>query len=277
MITSTAGAQKMVKFLLLILFGTSAIMAVARDGTCGDFGFKQAYKSIEVQGNTVCFLYTKASEQDEGQLSVDPHGISIYKMSKAEEPTLIYELPYAGTEGKINDAFLLDVDGSYGEGLFILHSVETPSSWDPVSDIYDVSVIKLQSETLVHDQKLSRFFDLGGDLVDSQGRPTYTYPYKDRKSVEEAIRSPVFHAVASSTSVEGTIKEKVFLYGGDSEPAMQDPSKKYLIEGDQVVVKDSMAGWCKVMYAGKPKPITMWTQCTAITFQADYQNVKVEL
>jgi hypothetical protein len=76
----------------------------------------------------------------------------------------------------------------------------------------------------------------------------------------------VFQVVNSSTPVEGTIKEKTFLYGGDSEPAMQDPSKKYLIKGDQVMLEDSVAGWCKVSYVAAVKPITMWVQCKAIVF-----------
>ncbi|MNP37927.1 hypothetical protein D3C76_1314040 [compost metagenome] len=126
--------------------------------------------------------------------------------------------------------------------------------------------MRLQNKALVKDQAVSRFFDMGGDLVDAQGMPSYIYPYKDRKSVEEAIRSPIFQTVNSSNSIKGTIKEKTFLYGGDTEPAMQDPSKMYLIKGDQITVEDSMAGWCKVSYAVKTKLITMWVQCKSIVF-----------
>ncbi len=267
----------MIKFLLLILFFVSAATAVAGDRACSDIGLRQAYPSIEVRGITACFVYTKTDVQYEGQLSRDPDGISVYSISESEKPTLVYEFPYAGTEGKINDAFLLTVDGVHDEMLFVIHSIETPRSWESVSDVYDVSVIKLQGEVLIQDLKLSRFFRLGGDLVDTQGRPTYIYPYKDKKSVEETVRSPLFHAINASTPIEGTIQEKSFLYGGDSEPAMQDPSKMYLIKGDQITLEDSMAGWCKVSYAAKAKLIRMWVQCKTIDFPKDYQILKSKL
>ena len=256
----------MVKVLSAILILASITTAAASDRECNDLGLKQAFSSINVQGVMACFLYTEAGVQQEGQLSRDPDGVSVYSISKSGKSALVYEFPYAGTKGEINDVFLLSVDDARDDMLFVIHSVETPRSWNTVSDVYDVSVIGLQDGALVQDRKLSRFFDLGGDLVDAQGAPSYIYPYKDRKSVEDAIRSPAFQAVNSSASIKGTIKEKTFLYGGGAEPTMQDPSKMYLIKGDQITVEDSMAGWCKVSYAAKTKLITMWVQCKSIVF-----------
>ncbi len=106
-------------------------------------------------------------------------------------------------------------------------------------------------------------------MLDSEGRSTYLFPYKDKKSIDEVVNSPLFQVVNSSASVKGTIKEKAFLYGGDSEPVIQDPSKMYLIEGDQVTVEDSIAGLCKISYEAKTKPITMWVKCNSIIFSKD--------
>lgn len=256
----------MIKILSIILFLVSITTAAASDRACNEIALDQAYRYIDMRGTRACFVYTKTDEQYGGQLSRDPDGISVYAISKSGKPTLVYELPYAGTKGKVIDAFLLSVDGGPDEMLFVIHSIETPRSWDAVSDIYDVSVIRLQEETLVQDKKLSRFFDLGGNLVDAQGRTTYLYPYKNKKTVEEAVRSRLFDAIHSSTPIEGTMQEKSFLYGGELEPFLQDPSKMYLIKGDQITLKDSTAGWCKVSYTTKTKPITMWVQCKSIKF-----------
>ena len=42
--------------------------------------------------------------------------------------------------------------------LFVIHRMETPRAWDPVSDIYDVSVIGLEGDTLLLDKKTYSFF-----------------------------------------------------------------------------------------------------------------------
>ena len=146
--------------------------------------------------------------------------------------------------------------------------METPRAWDPVSDIYDVSVIRLEDETLLLDRKRTRFFDLGGDSVDEQGRSTYIYPYKDKKSVEAVVGSPLFNTIIADKEITGTIIEKTFLFDGGSEPEQQSQTKMYLIDGDRVVVTDSTAGWCKISYQAKIKTITKWAQCKSINFSA---------
>jgi hypothetical protein len=150
--------------------------------------------------------------------------------------------------------------------LFVIRSIETSRLWGSVSDVYVVSVIRLQDGALIHDRKLSRFFDLGGDLVDTQGHPMYIYPYKIQKAVEDVVRSPLFYAIHSSIPIEGTIQESSFIYGGELEPDLQGLRKMYLIKGDQVIVENSMAGWCKVSYLEKAKLITKWVQCRSIVF-----------
>ncbi|MBO0494149.1 hypothetical protein [Pseudomonas sp. Marseille-Q1929] len=71
---------------------------------------------------------------------------------------LVYDLPYAGTKGVINDVFAFSVADASEKVLFVVHSVEAPMSWDAVSDIHDVAVIRAQAGRLVKDEKLSRFF-----------------------------------------------------------------------------------------------------------------------
>ena len=254
---------------LIIFFGYllgSAAMA-SNEGCCAT-GLREAYSSMDVHGMKACFVYTKAGGQTEGQLSRDPDGISLYSVISSEKPKLVHEFPYAGTEGTITDTFLLPVGEGGEEMLFVIHRMETPRTWDPVSDIYDVSVIRLEGDDLLLDQKRTRFFDLGGDFVDEQGRSTYIYPYKDKRSVEEAVGSPLFHTIIADKKITGTILEKTFLYEGGSEPVQQSPTKMYLVDGDRVLVTDSTAGWCKVSYQAKVKIVDKWVQCKSISFSA---------
>lgn len=233
---------------------------------CSGIGLREAFSSIDVDRVNACLVYTKTDVQSEEQLSRESDGISIYSVVSSDTPRLVYEFPCAGTEGKVTDAFFLPVGG---EGmLFVIHRIEAPRSWDSVGDIYDVSVFRLEGDNLLLDKNFTRFFDLGGDSVDEQGRLTYIYPYKDKKSVEAVVGSPLFYSIIADKEITGTILEKTFLFDGGSEPIQQSKTKMYLIEGDRVLVTDSTAGWCKVSYEAKIKMITKWAQCKSINFSA---------
>ena len=234
---------------------------------CEDIGLKSAFPSIKVEGVTACFLYTKTNKLEKNQLSIDPDGLILYSISESQKPKLIYEFPYAGTKGEIQDAFITSVDGGPDRRLFVIHRIETPSSWESTSDIYDVIAIKFENNILTLDKQISRFFDMGGDLIDSPGNVIYRYPYKNKASIKTALNSSLFNAANSASRLEGVIRENTFLYEGDHAPAIQDRSKIYLTKGDLVVLKDSVAGWCKVSHEGKVKTVEMWTQCQAIAFQ----------
>ncbi len=258
----------MIKLIVLFFGCLLGATAIASDEGCSAIGLREAYGYMDIHGVKACFVYTKAEVKTEGQLSRDPEEISLYSVAPSENPKLVYEFPYAGTEGTITDAFFLPVGGKGEEMLFVIHRMETPRAWDPVSDIYDVSVIRLEGKTLLLDRDRTRFFDLGGDSVDEQGRSAYTYPYKDKKSVEAVVGSPLFYSIIADKEITGTILEKTFLFDGGSEPIQQSKTKMYLIEGDRVLVTDSTAGWCKVSYQARIKMITKWAQCKSINFSA---------
>ncbi|WP_433736006.1 hypothetical protein [Pseudomonas putida] len=268
MLILAVGVIEMIKLIVFFayLFGSTA---VASDVDCGSTGFREAYHSMDAHGVKACFVYTKTDVETEKQLSRDPDEISLYSVVSTEKPKLIYEFPYAGTQGKITDAFFLPVDGVLDEMLIVIHRMEAPRSWDSVSDIHSVSIIKREGNTLALDKKRTRFFDLGGSNVDEEGHSTYVYPYKDKESVEEAVSSKLFSAIIADKKITGTILEKTYLNEGASEPIPQYSSKMYLIKGDRVLVEDSTAGWCKVSYQSKVKMITKWAQCKSINFSAN--------
>lgn len=253
------------EFVATVLFLTALEQASAH--ACDGLGLDSAYRSISMEGVTACFLYTKTNKLEKNQLSIDPDGLTLYSISEFQKPKLIYEFPYAGTKGEIQDAFIASVDGGPDRRLFVIHRIETPSSWESTSEIHDVIAIKLEHNILTLDKHVSRFFDMGGDLIDSSGNVIYRHPYKNKASIKTALNSSLFNAANSASRLEGVIRENTFLYEGDHAPAIQDRSKIYLTKGDLVVLKDSVAGWCKVSHAGKVKTVEMWAQCQAIAFQ----------
>jgi hypothetical protein len=236
--------------------------AVAESRTCEGIGMGQAYQTILMNETAVCFIYAESSEAEKGALSTPAYGMYIYYVSRVGRLTFAQELPYAGTKGRIHDVFLSHAAGA--EALFIIYSIEKPRSWDSISDIYGVSVLGFHGDTLIQDKKLSRFFGMSGDFSELQSGEYYSYPYKKRASIEEALRSPEFLLTASIIPVKGVVKAKAFLYGGDLEPTVK--TRMYLIGGDQVMVQDSTEGLCKISYAAKKKTITKWILCSMIDF-----------
>ena len=235
---------------------------------CNSIGLREAYSSMDIDRVNACIVYTKTDLPVNAQQPRKPDGISLYSVIPSKSPKLVYEFPYLGTEGVITDAFFLPVGEGGEELLFIVHRMEIPRVWDPASDIYDVSVFRLEADTLLLDKKLTRFFHLGGDDMDKQGRITYVYPYKDKKSIEKTVSSPLFHAILTGKAITGSIMEKAFLYDGGSEPLLQYAPKMYLIKGDKVLAEDSWGGWCRISYQTTIKTITKWTQCKSINFSA---------
>lgn len=256
----------MMRLIFVFLCFVSMQCVGANKQTCNDIGLQLAYRPIDAEGVTACFVYTKTTALKEGQLSVDPDGVALYSVSESQKPELIYEFLYAGTNSDIRDAFIAPVSERHDRRLFVIHRIDAPSSWDAVNDVYEVLAVKFENGSLILDDKISRFFDAGGDLVDSQGKPIYIYPYKDKKSIEKVISSSLFKIINPAVRVKGVIREKTFLYEGNYAPAIQSRSKMYLIKGDPVVLKDSVAGWCKIFYAGKTSQIEKWVQCQAIIF-----------
>lgn len=96
----------------LIVFGCLlGSTAIAGNEECSGIGPREAYNSLDVHGLKACFVYTKVSVKNERTYSRDPDGVSLYSVISSENPKLVYELPYAGTEGAITDAFFFQLLG----------------------------------------------------------------------------------------------------------------------------------------------------------------------
>jgi hypothetical protein len=224
-----------------------SVTAGAKADACVELGLEQAFPPIANNAVVACFVFKPVEVLHKGQISRDPDGLAVYSVTTSNAPVLVYEFPYAGTEGSIEAAFYQSVGNE--TVMLVIHRFDPPRSWDVVSDLYDVSVMRLEGGGFVYDKKLSRFFGLGGDLVDNKRKKTYTFPYKSKVSVKRAINSDLFKAVAQSALIEGTIFEKTFLHEGDTEPRFARPANMYLVPGDIVEVIDTTGGWCKVSFS----------------------------
>jgi hypothetical protein len=254
--------KRLIELTLIALLTVFSANAIAKQQPCADLGLEQAFPPVEQLDVVGCFVFKPRQLRDEGQISTDPDGLALYGVTESSTPALIYEFPYAGTEGSIEGAFYQSVENE--KFLLVIHKFDPPRSWDVVSDLYDVSVFRLESGGLVHDEKLSRFFGLGGELADEKGKIVYRFPYTSELSVKRAVSSDLFKAVVRSALIKGIISGKTFLYEGNTEPRFKQPSKMYLVPGDIVEVVDSTGGWCKISYLQKSrsKRLERWTPCS---------------
>jgi hypothetical protein len=248
----------MTKLLIIALLSGLSFPSQAKEAYCNVPGLKEASKPVQSKKFAFCFFFTPADDGTTTPTSSDPPAISIYFSFDKAPPTLLYELPYSGTESIIEDAFL--VPSRESERLAIIHSSDKPSTFEIAGRLYDVTVFDLSKSRPEMDLIAKKFFDGGGDLSDPNGSVTYYYPYKTREEVVSALQSPIYGA-KSESPLSATVTDKAFLY---SEPNSREMSRTYLIKGDVVSVEAATAGWCNVSYQGKSKSIIKWMQCSLL-------------
>ncbi|QSQ51502.1 hypothetical protein [Xanthomonas translucens] len=251
--SSTVGARKMIRFLLAAIFSLPLVLH-AKESSCGNSALKEASKPLYSRDFTFCFLFTTPEEG----VPTDPAAISVYYSSGKTKPVFLYELPYSGTESRIEDAFLVPTDG--GERLAIIHSSDTPSTFEIVSQLYDVTVIDIGRNPPSLNETAKHFFDFGGDFADANGKVIYKYPYKTRDTVIAALKSKIF-GIGPNGKLAATVKDKALLY---PEPNSREKTKSYLIQGDKVSVEDATSGWCKIRFQAKAKQIVKWMDCSSL-------------
>lgn len=242
----------------------ATISAEGKNVSCAAVGYEQAFSSLTKEEVTVCFFHVPTPPEQAGQLSKDPDSQVVYTTSELEGPALVYELPYAGTQGKIVDAFFLNDNVLHDVALVVIHSIDSPRSWDTVGDVFDVSVFRRKGTAFSRDEQLSRFFDMGGDRVDAEGRKIYEYPYKNRHSIDSAMASVLFQGIAGGLTNKGMVLGKAAVFGGDIEPSGERLENVYLPKGESVDVLDSVAGWCKVNSSLKSNSTPIWLLCTSL-------------
>lgn len=156
--SSIAGAPKMIRLLLIALFSLPLILQ-AKEPSCKKLALKEASNPIYAGDFTFCFLFTPPEEG----VPTDPEAISVYYSPEETAPIFLYELPYSGTESRIDDAFLIPENG--GERLAVIHSSDTPSTFEIASRLYDVTIIDIDKSRPSLNEKAKRFLILAATFA----------------------------------------------------------------------------------------------------------------
>ncbi|KAB7769646.1 hypothetical protein CKY51_05725 [Xanthomonas maliensis] len=151
------------------------------------------------------------------------------------------------------------------ERLTIIHSSDTPSTFEISSRLYDVTVIDVADGHAAVSEAGRKFFGIGGDSVSSDGKVNHRYPYKTRDKVIAALNSKIFDLPAGA-GLAATVTDKAFLY---PEANSRESSKSYLIAGDRVTVLEASTGWCKIRFRSKNTSIIRWLECDRLDAAAD--------
>lgn len=242
--------------------------APASENNCSKLGLKEAFSETTFKDSVVCYLFVKTTdnESDTSGLSVDPDGISIYSLVKGKEAERLVDLPYAGTNGKIVDAFTSSADEGGEPKLYIIHSFELPSSWEALSDIYNVTVLSAKGDNLVVDKKASRYFGMGADLTNANGH-IFQYPYKSKEGLQSALNSLLYKKIMLSATIKGRLIKKTPLYLGEFEPIFHEQTSLYKEKDSAVLIDDSTKGWCRTKNLKSQTTINVWLECSALSLE----------
>jgi len=172
----------------------------------------------------------------------------------------IDELPYLAEPGKVADAFW--AEDAHGELLVVMHAVPVNSYPGLIysTDYYSILLYRRGSQGLVQDPRSSAYFDHGADVVDDQDALLFSYPYKHRNGVLQALQSKFYNDWLNARLTDFEVGEKrARLYTGAS---IALDSGMYVIAGDRVKVTGASGGWVSMQYVtAKGKVIDAWMLC----------------
>lgn len=223
--------------------------------------------------NSILFTKEKFSSPDIETPFDYQIAISLFKKN-INKKIPIDLLPYWGGPGKIEEAFIHHIQNQ--TVLFVLFKIDSPKSTGVPysSDHYFVLPYEKTPEVdLVLNKKLFNYFGNGADVTDilltdeainkniTINLPinAYSYPYKTKKEVIAALSTNLFNDWMNNKVITATILRKTKL---QEVPNYYDETKKYLIAGNTVMVKNITAGWLYIEYQNAKKgTITGWIMC----------------
>lgn len=197
-----------------------------------------------------------------GQEGADPEmGLTVnYLDCSTGVSRHVDDLPYLAETGRIEDAFY--AKDPVGEELVVIHRVPVNSYPGLIysTDYYSVLVYRLAQEGLVKDARSTGFFDHGADVIDDKDMVLFSYPYKHRNGVLQALQSKFYSDWLDARLTDFEVAEKrARLYTGAS---IALDSGMYVIAGDRVKVTGVSGGWVSMQYVtAKGKVIDAWMLC----------------
>ncbi len=256
-------------FLVIVILSGS----VFAKNVCSDIQGRQIYPPLNIKSGSVCFVREPILDDKTG-VPIGLDGISLYYAANGNVPVEAEGrgLLYDDTPGEIIDAFSMRVGRDHREKVFVIHYFEVRHSlMEPNSSgkFYSVSVFDLVGNILRLDERSTDWFGVGYSWLSDGQRRVWKFPYQSRKDVRQALDSNFASLMSDGEGVPVKVKSKAYLFDGSG---IRNKTRKYLIEGDRVVVEEVTAGWCKINYSGGVKPIRMWLMCAALEKEGEVQK-----
>jgi hypothetical protein len=237
-------------FIFLLLFFTGFAQA---ESSCGDIPGTQSHAKLNTNDGDVCFVKQRVASS----LEV----IAVYFIPRGHDPVLAEGGELVGdgvTVGKIDDAFLLDIDNDGKDEIIIIHSLEVQYSKNgSYRKHYFVYVFNLRDGKISLNESASEWFG-SSQMSDNF---SYSFPFTNRQLIQKSLISPYATFMISKEAISAVIRQKSYLY---ERAEISTKTKKYLIIGDKVSVDKYTADWCRVNYSGGKKPLQMWMMCDAL-------------
>ncbi|GFM64254.1 hypothetical protein K5D56_23425 [Pseudomonas cichorii] len=223
----------------------------------------KAFRSISVENGIITFDLVPIDEDARDTSGGEQLGIDInFFNCNTGDRSLIGQLPFLADTGEVKAAFLANAEQGREKELFVIHGVEIRSDTGLKysGEYYSVHAYKKSSNGYTKDDKLSKYFGEGGDiLADDYKEVAYLFPYKSKDAVTSRLQSEFYKKWSSGTPVTLVVNKKSSLY---NSPVLADMSRKYLVAGDKVTQEAVEAGWISVVYkTAKGKLIRGWIQC----------------
>ncbi|MEX3984675.1 hypothetical protein AB4Y45_37555 [Paraburkholderia sp. EG287A] len=248
-------------FLVVVIISGSAWAK----NTCSDIHLAQSYPPVSTSNGTICFVRERAVDP-KTRTPIDADAISLYWISDGAAPVRSdgRGLLYDDSPGKIIDAFALSVGRDKKEMLFVIHSMKIRESLvEPNSSgiFFSIAVFDLVGSSLRRAERASEWFGVDYSWLSDGKRRIYKFPYQSRSDVMRAMYSPFISLMVRDGNISAQVIKRSYLH---ESPNIKDRTREYLIEGDQVVVEKTTAGWCKINYYGGKNPLEAWLMCDAL-------------
>lgn len=228
-----------------------------------EFSDGKAFPSLTVEEGAIVFdlvsIEKEPGDASAGeQLGIDVNFLNCNDGSKK----IIGQLPFLADTGKVRAAFFTDAEQDEVNELFVIHSVEIRSDAGVrySGDYYTVVVYRKNHDGYVQDDRLTKYFGSGGDILDNDYQEfLYVFPYKDQSSISDKLASRSYKEWRSGKPVNLVVNRKSPLY---ISPVLADITGMYLVAGDKVKQESVEAGWLSVLYrTAKGNVIRGWIQC----------------
>ncbi|WP_150539454.1 hypothetical protein [Actinobacillus vicugnae] len=241
-------------FAIFLLFSLNVSASIANDSPF--------FNITDKFGHKIEFYMPKPS--------LDSEGFSVVQNDKNSKK-IIWVAPFLAQQPELSFAFFDEIKD---RGNYLIVSIKIQPSYNQtgipyVGDYFIYTAFRLDNGIYKLDEALSDFLGSGGDIYDIQDvndssviepKIIYIYPYKTEKEVRSALNSNLFKfwSLNRNEVIKGEIMRKTLL---QDVPNYVQGEKRYLIKGDEFILKNISSKWLMIEYKKNKRIITGWVRC----------------